>query len=124
MAVVYDKKVLLIKNWLARDTWRLPGGGIGRGETAESAAIREIKEELHIELKKTKLQYLCTDNNTVDGIRYPFKIFVYVTDVLPKILPDNYEIVEFGWFDELPVGLSPDLHQTLELLKASRTAII
>ena len=51
-------------------TWALPGGFIDPGETAEQGAIREIKEELKIEVGP--LEYLGSYPNT-----YEFKNVSY-----------------------------------------------
>lgn len=52
----YDKKIVLIKR--AKEPGRgkldLPGGFVDPGESAEDAVIREVKEELNIEIKKPK----------------------------------------------------------------------
>ncbi len=42
-----EKMVLPLK-------WEFPGGKIEKGETAEACMIREIREELHINIKITK----------------------------------------------------------------------
>jgi len=46
--VVRNDKILMIKT-LWSNRWELPGGGIEIGETAEEAAIRELKEECGLE---------------------------------------------------------------------------
>ncbi len=38
-----------------KDGWEFPGGKIEPGETAQEAIVREIKEELQIDIRPTKL---------------------------------------------------------------------
>jgi mutator protein MutT len=51
--VPVNGKIALVKN--ERNEWELPGGKIGRGETPEQCAVREIKEELNIEASIDRL---------------------------------------------------------------------
>ena len=51
-------EIFLIKNWLGDDAWRLPGGGIKRGESSEVAASRELAEEIGVTCQPTSLSYL------------------------------------------------------------------
>jgi ADP-ribose pyrophosphatase YjhB (NUDIX family) len=48
-----DNKVMLVKEVLEdnKEHWIFPGGGVDFGETIEEAGIREIKEELGLNVK-------------------------------------------------------------------------
>jgi len=55
--VTPDKKIVLFKQYrypTRTFEWSIPGGKIDEGETPETAAIREIKEELGIGVKTIK----------------------------------------------------------------------
>lgn len=53
--LIHDGKVILVRHWY-NSLWVMPGGGIHKYETPEQAAIREVKEELGIDIKQ--LDYL------------------------------------------------------------------
>ena len=48
--ILVGDEVLYVKNWFGPGTWQLPGGGLKIGETSVQTAVREVKEELGIEL--------------------------------------------------------------------------
>ncbi len=54
VAVIYDGQVLLAQNWIGTGKWDLPGGGIKFGESAEGAAIREVREELGLHIENVR----------------------------------------------------------------------
>lgn len=71
--IIKDDKVLLmkrVKNGLTRFVF--PGGNVEKGETLEQAAIREIKEELSLDVKIDKLifEYLNKFIDQEDGKEY------------------------------------------------------
>ena len=56
-AVIYNEsnEILLIhRNTYNREQWELPGGKIEENESPEETAIRELKEELSVDIKIIK----------------------------------------------------------------------
>lgn len=74
-----ENEILIIKKKLteAKGSFSLPGGFIDFGETAEEAAVKQVKEKTGIDIKKNELQYLFSfDNEYIfDGFK------VWVTDI-------------------------------------------
>ncbi len=48
------EKVALIKTSYGKKLWTLPGGDVKRGESLEEAIIREVREEMGIEIINLK----------------------------------------------------------------------
>ena len=117
VAVIHEKQVILIKNWLARDTWRFPGGGIGRGESPESAAVREIKEELRLVINESGLIEVDSGIFRTDRLGFPYIMYAYVMNTFPRRLEDTYEITDYGLFNEIPDGVQDEVKELLSKLK-------
>lgn len=57
--VIHNQNILLMeRNKFGSQYYCLPGGGIDPGETADHAAIREIKEEASIDVINPQLVYI------------------------------------------------------------------
>jgi len=105
--LIRDGRVVLVRHWLSKDVWTLPGGGIDKGESPADAAKREVWEEVGYKV------------NSFDGRLGVYRgrmgekdsvIVLYTEDFEGgmKWLP-NLEIMERGLFDldNLPENLSP-----------------
>lgn len=93
--IEHDGKFIFIKNSYTYELWSLVGGGIKRKEKPEEAAIREVKEEVGIDLKEIK--FLGTVVSTSEGKRDTVHAFYGKSDTL-NIIPDEFEIAKAEWF--------------------------
>ena len=89
-------RILLIQNWLGDGAWRLPGGGIKRGESPPVAAVRELAEEIGVELTPAGLSYLGSSRRgTWSGQWSAFRGRL----ARPTISLNRHELVAGEWFD-------------------------
>lgn len=105
-------EILLVRNWTGHQGWELPGGGKGRRESCEQAVLREIKEELGVDLSAYRLNYIGT--TTADGYEAP--VFrVSIKERLP-ITRRKWELSAAAWqpMSILPEQLGPVARRTLE----------
>ena len=116
---IQDEKVLLIQSWISHQKWTLPGGGIHRGEEPTYGALREIKEELRVQLDKSKLISLGSDDINSHGVTYEATFFAYDLPISPK--KNKIELVGMQWFslEELPKNRSATVDKALALRKLS-----
>ena len=94
---VKDNKILLVR---VRDNtiWYFPGGKIDEGETHLQTIIRELDEELNIQMQASELEYLgeiVTDNHDRTDI---VSVHCYAGEITQSIKPCA-EISEVKWFD-------------------------
>jgi 8-oxo-dGTP pyrophosphatase MutT (NUDIX family) len=72
-------EVILVKNFFGPGIWQFPGGGIKFGESVQEAAIREIQEELGIDIHTQKIKVLHSDIRIVQQFGLLMRYhFVYV----------------------------------------------
>lgn len=109
-----NKIALVLHSYVNKNLWSLPGGSIKKHEKPGEAIVREIKEELGIEIKPKYLDKI------VRNIEYKIDtVFCFIAEVNEKDLcPDKKEISEVRWFElnHLPPNLSPFAKSLLEEL--------
>ncbi len=95
--------ILLIRNTYGGRLWSFPGGGVNEGEDPRDAAIREVKEEVGVDLTDVvflgKLLY--------DYGRHDDTVHVFRSAISAKSFRiDPNEIAEARWFSvyDVPVG--------------------
>ncbi len=117
-------EALLVKTWLSRQFWSLPGGGIERGERPIESAIRETQEETGILLEAQSLQKLADETEPEMGFRYA----VYVAHVTGRPLPRlslwrRREIIARKWWpiNRLPTPMPAYTHTGIALARDKKS---
>lgn len=90
-----DGRLVLLKRGIepAYGKWVFPGGFVDRGERVEEAAIRETKEECHLDVRLTGLLNIYSYSN------HPVIIIVYTADVIGGCLEAGDETLDAGMFE-------------------------
>jgi 8-oxo-dGTP pyrophosphatase MutT (NUDIX family) len=114
----YKNDVLLVKNWLSRQKWQLPGGGIGRNENPKSAILRELNEELGIQITNTdKLKFVTRGRWKSDNLRHEYYIFTIKLSTKPKFSNRALEIIEAKWINRNQLKYNSSDKELLEALR-------
>ncbi len=120
VAVWHDGTLLFVRHSY-KPGYSLPGGGIGRHETAVMAASRELREEVGIDAAPDILSPVGDAMPRDSYDRSVLNVFEYRPPGLPDIRIDNREIVEARFVtpeeaNELGVGrrMRTYMLQTLE----------
>lgn len=93
-------KFLLVRETLenGKDYWIIPGGKVEFGETLETAAKREIKEETGIEVKELKFlvyKEAITVEHGYHGVIFFFETY---TDTIETSDDIEGKVIEAQWF--------------------------
>ncbi len=98
LVVVRDHQLLLAFS-RNKGAWYLPGGKVDAGETTTEALVREIREELNVELDPARLELYCRIQapafGEAGGVWIDQDCFRYPLDA--EIIPGN-EIEEVAYF--------------------------
>ncbi|MDW6005010.1 NUDIX hydrolase [Vibrio mangrovi] len=94
-----DGKVLCVKT-RGKDKYFIPGGKLEPGETLELALIREIKEELNIDLVPDTISHEFSVTDIAYGLENTeLEMHCYSAHFSGEITPDS-EIEQMRWIDQ------------------------
>ena len=108
--VIRDNKILLVKHKMkGREFYCLPGGGIDDGESAEEAAVRELKEEAGVDgsvLRKLTVQYKPDNKGEVHTFLMEVpREAVPTKGTDPELAPDEQTILSVAWLALEEIGM-------------------
>jgi len=132
--IIHENKVLLIHH-KSLDLWLAVGGHIDENETPDQALLREIKEEIGIDVEILNVSDLPKVGNVKYNLATPFYVNVhsvgdhdhcslyYVCRAInPEQLKINDELKNFAWFskndlnkEHIPVNVKNECLKAFEL---------
>lgn len=98
-----DGELLIVANHrriAGRDaiTWDLPGGGVEPGETLHEALVREMREEVTLDVEVQDLLFVSEGERRARGQRIGiWRSFFFALEASSKLARAGHEIVEARW---------------------------
>ena len=118
VVIRHNHQVLLVKSWLGNGAWDLPGGGLHKAEAPLQGALREVQEEIGIDLGSYEVKMIKTLNFKFGLIRYKAHYFEATLENKPKLKLQKLEIIDAQWFDPdqiKDIKLNPQLRYIIGL---------
>jgi len=115
VALIYiKKKKLLGTRSHDKDTWYIPGGKREKNESDEQTLIREIKEELSVQIERNTLKHIGTYEAQAHGKPQGTRVRIICYTALFKGEPKaSSEIAEIGYFKASDKTLFSEVNQIM-----------
>ena len=119
------ERLLLLHRYAAKNThWELPGGKLEQGETAEGAAVRELKEELGVQVRLVKALGSCDFEQA--GQSYQYHWFHAVIEQGEPAVQEADTFDDLDYFDlddMMELALSSNMKILLQKFWSSEVAL-
>ncbi len=125
VAIWHDGRVLLVRNSYVK-YYSLPGGYVRSGESGRAAAVRELREEISLDVEPDTLELALDVTRDWEGKRDRVELFRLNLPAEPVVAVDNREVVRAEMFapaEALKLPLFPTLRQHIEQVAASSADI-
>lgn len=117
--IEHEGKILVCKG-VGDDVWEFPGGRLHQDEQPQEGLVREIKEELQLEISVGRPVSISTSRHSKSGIVSLFIMYHCSVVGMAHVVP-NDEVVEMRWISREELAALPMYevyHQAaLEFLK-------
>ena len=109
--IVRDGRILLVRHSYVRG-WLLPGGGVARGEPAQAAILREMREEIGLQSSAAPRHFGLYTRKS--GWATNVIVLFQIDDAVFNFVP-NLEVREVAFADPLspPQGTPPSVQRRL-----------
>ncbi|WP_160672240.1 NUDIX hydrolase [Clostridium sp. C8-1-8] len=106
--LLFNKDKILIHRGINDDFYALPGGRLEMFESTEDTIVREMKEELGIEVSVNRLLWICEDFYTFNDNKCHEICYYYLIECEDSLLMDKGDLFyvtegknkfEFRWVD-------------------------
>lgn len=125
VVLIYEDKVLVMKQWISPGKWGLPGGGLHKGESMAGGAAREVFEETNLRLDPRQLQHVGRATNRQYGLAYDYQVFVTRVGS-SSVRAQRVEVSELRWVrpGELRANnAAPDTLRALQMVQQNTTLL-
>ena len=106
--MLQDGRLLIVRKQ-GQEFWAIPGGHVEGEETVRETVVRELQEELQVDIAEDDFRVLGVFTDRAAGSKEDFQLTLCAGDVIGTPSPAS-EIEEYIWFDgDLPHGTLPPM---------------